>query len=129
MCRTADGDAGVFDQLDTFDPHGLKAVFFVDPMPALLWGTGAIADVVEPILERGHDVQLRLHTEWLALAGSANPLGSRTGQNLKDFPFEDQCALIDWARDALMDVGAPPPVVFRAGNFGANDDKACATHN
>ncbi len=120
--RTADGDVGVFYQMDTFDRHGLKAVFFVDPMPALLWGTGAIAEIVEPILERGHDVQLHLHTEWLALAGPANPLGRRSGANLKDFAFEEQCRLIDWARAALMDAGAPRPVAFRAGNFGANDD-------
>jgi hypothetical protein len=120
--RTADGDAGVGYQMDVFDQHGLKAVFFVDPMPALLWGTGAIAEVVEPIVERGHDVQLHLHTEWLALAGAANPLGTRTGANLKDFAFEEQCRLIDWARAALMDAGAPRPVAFRAGNFGANDD-------
>jgi hypothetical protein len=119
---TADGDAGINYQMNMFDEHGLKAVFFVDPMPALLWGTGAIADIVEPILERGHDVQLHLHTEWLALAGAANPLGRRCGANLKDFTFEEQCRLIDWARTALMDAGAPPPVAFRAGNFGANDD-------
>ena len=127
--QTADGDVGVFYQMDVFDRYGLKAVFFVDPMPALLWGTGAIAEIVEPILERGHDVQLHLHSEWLALAGEANPLGARTGTNLKDFAYDEQCELIEWARRALMAAGAPRPVAFRAGNFGANDDtlRALAT--
>lgn len=120
--RTAEGDAGIVYQLDTFDRHGLKAVFFIDPMPALLWGVEAIADMVEPIVSRGHDVQLHLHTEWLALAGAANPLGGRTGQNLRDFTFEDQCALLDWAKDTLVAAGAPKPIAFRAGNYGANDD-------
>jgi hypothetical protein len=119
--RTAEGDAGIVYQLDAFDRHGLKAVFFVDPMPALLWGVGAIADMVEPIVSRGHDVQLHLHTEWLALAGAANPLGDRTGQNLRDFTFEDQCALLCWAKDTLVAAGAPRPIAFRAGNYGAND--------
>jgi hypothetical protein len=33
-------------------------------------------------------VQLHCHTEWLALSGNANPLGSkRTGTNIADFPF------------------------------------------
>lgn len=120
--RTADGDVGIVYQLDAFDRHGLKAVFFVDPMPALLWGVGAIADIVEPIVSRGHDVQLHLHAEWLALAGAANPLGGRTGRNLKDFTFEDQCKLLEFAKDTLMAAGAPEPVAFRAGNYGANDD-------
>ena len=119
---TPDGDVGVFHQMDVFDRHGLKAVFFVDPMPALLWGTGAVADVVEPILKRGHDVQLHLHTEWLALAGEANPLGASKGPNIKDYSFDEQCELLELATGFLMDAGAPRPVAFRAGNYGANDD-------
>lgn len=121
-CETSSGAVGVGYQLDRFDRHGLKAVFFVDPMPALVWGVEAIADVVGPIVARGHDVQLHLHTEWLAFAGEANPLGDRTGLNIKDFTFDEQCHLLDYARATLMAAGAPAPVAFRAGNYGANDD-------
>ncbi len=121
-CETPDGAVGVGYQLDVFEEHGLKAVFFVDPMPALLWGVAAIEDVVGPIVARGHDVQLHLHTEWPALAGTANPLGPKTGINIKDFAFEDQCRLIERARALLVAAGAPAPVAFRAGNYGANDD-------
>ena len=119
---TPNGPRGIHYQMDQFDTHGIKAVFFVDPMPALVWGMAAIADVVGPIVARGHDVQLHLHTEWLELAGSANPLGTATGGNLRDFGFEQQCALIDYARGVLIAAGAPAPVAFRAGNYGANDD-------
>jgi peptidoglycan/xylan/chitin deacetylase (PgdA/CDA1 family) len=119
---TATGDGGIFHQMDVFDRHGLKAVFFVDPMPALVWGTEAIADVVEPIVRRGHDVQLHLHTEWLALAGDSNPLGESTGRNIKEFAREEQSVLLDWGRQVLVDAGAPHPIAFRAGNYGANDD-------
>jgi len=122
MAETPDGAVGIGYQLDRFDQHGLKAVFFVDPMPALLWGVEAISDVVAPIVSRGHDVQLHLHTEWLALAGAANPLGVRTGDNIKDFSYDEQCVLIDYARKVLIAAGAPAPVAFRAGNYGANDD-------
>lgn len=120
--ETPDGDAGIFHQMDVFDRHGLKGVFFVDPMPALLWGTGAIADVVEPIIERGHDVQLHLHTEWLNLLGNKNPLGDRTGADIKDFTRDEQRVLLELAMELLMEAGAPRPVAFRAGNYGANDD-------
>jgi len=120
--QTARGSAGVGYQLERFDAHGLKAVFFVDPMPALLWGVEAVADVVGPIVERGHDVQLHLHTEWLDLAGPASPLPGRTGLNLKDFTFEEQCLLLELGRDLLVRAGAPRPTAFRAGNYGANDD-------
>jgi hypothetical protein len=128
-CETPAGAVGVGYQMDVFARHGLKAVFFVDPMPALLWGVEAIADVVGPIVTRGHDVQLHLHTEWLAMAGAANPLGTRGGDNIKDFCLDEQVRLLDWARGILVAAGAPEPCAFRAGNYGANDDtlRALAT--
>jgi hypothetical protein len=123
ICRGTNGIGGIPHKLRVLAETGQKAVFFVDPMPALVWGVAAIEDVVGPILEAGQDVQLHLHTEWLKWAGVNHPLSSkRTGQNLFDFPFEEQCLLLDYARRHLMAAGAPAPVVFRAGNYGANDD-------
>lgn len=121
-CLTPDGPAGITHKLDLFKRYGQKAVFFVDPMPALQWGVAAIEDVVGPIIEAGQDVQLQCHTEWLEIVGSANPLKGRTGQHIKDFSFDEQCQLLEWSRDMLMAAGAPKPVAFRAGNYGANDD-------
>lgn len=121
-CETAAGAVGIGYQMDVLDAHGLKAVFFVDPMPALLWGVEAIADVVQPIVARGHDVQLHCHTEWLEYAGSRDLAGGRSGRNVRDFPFESQRRILAWARDTLMAAGAPQPIAFRAGNYGADDD-------
>lgn len=122
-CLTPEGPIGITHKLKVLNEHGLKAVFFVDPMPALVWGIAAIEDVVGPIVEAGQDVQLHCHTEWLALAGAANPLPSKAvGKYLYDFPFEEQCAILDYARTALIAAGAPAPIAFRAGNYGANDD-------
>lgn len=121
-CTTPEGPVGIDYQLDIFDRNGLKAVFFVDTMPALVWGVEAITDIVGPIIARGHEVQLHAHTEWLELAGAHNPLKGRTGGNIKDFTFEEQCQLIDYARSVLIAAGSPKPTAFRAGNYGANDD-------
>lgn len=122
-CITPDGSTGISHKLELLAECGQKAVFFVDPMPALVWGVAAIEDIIGPIIAAGQDVQLHCHTEWLALAGSANPLASgRTGTNIADFELDEQCALLKYARDTLMAAGAPAPVAFRAGNYGANDD-------
>lgn len=119
--KTAEGDVGIGYQMGVLDRHGLKAVFFVDPMPALLFGVQLIRDIVQPIVERGHDVQLHMHSEWLQYV-QASPLNGRQGNNIKSFSLEDQSVLIMYARDVLMEAGAPAPVAFRAGNYGANDD-------
>jgi hypothetical protein len=122
-CITPAGPAGISHKLELLAEHGQKAVFFVDPMPALVWGVAAIEDIVSPIIAAGQNVQLHCHTEWLGLAGSANPLASgRTGRNIADFPLDEQCAILAYARETLMAAGAPAPVAFRAGNYGANDD-------
>jgi hypothetical protein len=122
-CITPAGPAGISRKLELLAEYGQKAVFFVDPMPALVWGVAAIEDIVGPIIAAGQDVQLHCHTEWLGLAGSANPLASgRTGRTIADFPFEEQCAILAYAQHTLMAAGAPAPVAFRAGNYGANDD-------
>lgn len=122
-CVTPEGSAGITHKLELLSHYGQKAVFFVDPMPALVWGVAAIEDIVGPIIAAGQDVQLHCHTEWLAIADSANPLASkRTGIHLADFPFEEQCQLLEYARDTLIAAGAPAPVAFRAGNYGADDN-------
>lgn len=121
LCRTDDGEVGIRHQMDVMDEHDVTGVFFVDPMPALVWGTGAVAEIVEPIVERGHEIQLHLHPEWLELAGDANPLGGKTGRNLHEFTQEEQIELLALARDQLVAAGAPEPTAFRAGNYGADD--------
>ena len=121
QCQTKTGAVGIGYQMDVFDRHGIRGVFFVDPMPALVWGTDSVRRVVQPILERGHEVQLHLHTEWLEFAESS-PVGKRTGQNIADFSLADQRVLIGYALEQLMLAGVPTPIAFRAGNYGANDD-------
>jgi hypothetical protein len=118
--NTPNGAVGIAYQMDVLDRFGLKGVFFVDPMPALVFGIGAIRRIVEPIIARGHDVQLHIHTEWLEFA-SAPPVKG-TGTHIKDFSANAQVALITYAIETLQAAGAARPVAFRAGNYGANDD-------
>ncbi|WOF42769.1 polysaccharide deacetylase family protein [Sphingopyxis indica] len=123
--RCRDGDFGIEYQMDVLEAHGIKGVFFVDPMPALVYGPKIIEAIVRPIVSRGHEVQLHIHTEWLKFA-RFNPVGKQTGRNIADFALPAQKKLIGLARDILVSAGAPDPIAFRAGNFGANDDTLAA---
>jgi len=119
--RCREGDYGIHFQMDMLERHGLTGVYFVDPMPALVYGPEIVDAIVRPILARGHEVQLHIHTEWLEWVGDS-PIGGRRGRNIGDFPLAAQKKLIGLARDILVGAGAPRPTAFRAGNFGANDD-------
>ena len=101
--RCSHGDYGVGHQMDRLDAYGLKAVYYVDPLPALAYGIDIISRIIEPILTRGHDVQLHIHTEWLQFI-ETQPVGELRGRNIGDFPLDAQCELLGLARNLLVKV-------------------------
>lgn len=116
----ADGAFGIGYQMQRLDAHGLKGVFFVDPMPADVFGLDIIKRIIAPILDAGHDVQLHIHTEWLKHM-PVDPLNGRRGTNIGAFSEADQTILLGRATELLVAAGAPQPTAFRAGNYGADD--------
>lgn len=108
---------GVPYQLDRLRRHGLKACFFVDPMPALVYGIEPIRRMVQPILDAGQEVQLHLHSFWHDLARGKK---DEARFELTQFDADEQRALIETARDLLVAAGAPPPVAFRSGSYAAD---------
>lgn|GEM_PF-95960 len=119
--RTSAGDVGIVYQMKRLEAFGLKGVFFVDPLVALVAGQDMVNRIVHPILDAGHDVQLHSHAEWIELAPPTLTDG-RIGRNMADFDVEDQVRILDYGMERLQATGAPRPVAFRAGNYGANDD-------
>jgi len=109
---------GLSFQLETLAAHGLRACFFVDPMPALVYGIEPIARIVAPILAAGQEVQLHLHPQWHALAAGLDP----AGVELVSFDAAEQARLIALARGLLVEAGAPDPIAFRGGSYAANAD-------
>lgn len=117
--RCAEGDFGIGWQMERLSARGLKAVYFIDPIPALVVGEDVIRSAIQYVLERGHEVQLHAHTEWLEWADQS-PVGGRQGRNIGDFSVEDQVSLLRYGCDLFERAGAPRPIAFRAGNFGAD---------
>jgi hypothetical protein len=113
------GGAGISYQLGTLARHRLKACFFVDPLPAIVFGIEPIRRMVGTILDSGQEVQLHLHPMWT----QADRRVERTDPvcfELTQFSEDRQFDLILQARELLRQAGAPDPVAFRAGSFAAN---------
>lgn len=108
---------GVPHQLRLLAEHGLKACFFVDPMPAMLYGLEPVRRMLDPILAAGQEVQLHLHSFWASLADG---LVDRPVFELTGLDGERQRALIATARDLLILAGAPRPIAFRSGSYAAD---------
>jgi len=112
---------GVTYQLETLARHGLKACFFVDPMPALIFGLEPTRRVVETILAAGQEVQLHLHPHWTG-AKHGDGGASFARFEMAAYTLEEQRDLIVGATELLVAAGAPHPIAFRAGTYSANDD-------
>ncbi|MDN5870625.1 MAG: polysaccharide deacetylase [Nitrococcus sp.] len=106
-------------QLAMLADHGLRAVFFVEPLFASVVGRGALAEVVGMILEAGQEVQLHLHPEWLGRANHPDLPGPHR-LAIKDLAQDDQQRLITLGKHWLQEAGAPEITAFRAGSFGAD---------
>lgn len=115
--------AGVPYQLEVLQRHGLKACFFVDPMPACVYGLDPIKQMVEPILAAGQEVQLHVHSFWRDLARGCS---DDACFELTGFGYPEQLELIETARDLLVAAGAPQPTAFRAGSYAADANTLAA---
>lgn len=114
-------DHGLPYQLKVFAEHGLKAVFFVEPLFASVIGRAALEDVVGLIREAGQDVQLHLHPEWLGRAGDPELPGPRR-LAMSELTLDEQTRLMVLGQRWLTEAGAEGVTAFRAGSFGANRD-------
>jgi hypothetical protein len=121
MGEVADGAWGIGHQIARLNAHGLKGVFFVEALCARMFGPDVLKRIVDPILAGGHEVQLHIHTEWLQWI-EEDIVGRRRGEDIADFTQADQRRLLECGLDALEQAGAPRPIAFRAGNYGANND-------
>ncbi len=118
--RVGGEEWGIEHQMTRLETHGLKGIFFVEALCAHALGLDVLKRIVDPILSRRHDVQLHIHTEWLAWI-ERDPVAGRRGDNIADFTEPEQRVLLELGVEALVRAGAPRPTAFRAGNYGADN--------
>lgn len=110
--------------------HGLRAVFFVEPLFSARFGADKLKTIVNLIQDAGQEIQLHLHPEW---CDEATILPGASGMpkrpNLWQFDRDDQEALIRAGTDMLKSAGVRIMRAFRAGSFAANMDTLRALAN
>jgi peptidoglycan/xylan/chitin deacetylase (PgdA/CDA1 family) len=124
---TRSGDYGLPLTLKTLNEHGLKGVFFVEPLFAARFGEGPLQELVGLIQSAAQEVQLHLHTEWVDEAREPLlPSISGKRQHLRHFSRAEQTTLIGTGLELLRAAGAGPINAFRAGNWALNQDTFAA---
>ena len=122
---TKDGSFGIVYQAEVLNACRLKAVFLMESLFACAAGAGPLREVVNEIQQRGQEVQLHIHTEWLARTRDST-LPGRRGQNLTKFTANEQAILVARGLENLQNAGAKDICAFRAGNYGVNFDTLLA---
>lgn len=113
--------------LEILNRHGLRGVFFVEPLFAARFGLEPLQRIVGLIRSAGQEVQLHLHPEWTDEA--LEPLIAdcqHKRQHLSYYTLEEQTALIAHGKRLLQAAGSGPLTAFRAGSYAANRDTYAA---
>ncbi|WP_419825643.1 polysaccharide deacetylase [Sphingomonas sp.] len=110
---------GVSYQLGRLARHGLRACYFVDPMPAVMFGIEPVRRMIAPIVAAGQEVQLHLHPMWLDAL--SRRVDDTADHDMRGRRVEEQHAIMARAIALFREAGGGDPVAFRAGNYGADD--------
>ncbi len=116
--RTARGDFGLPYTLQVLREHGLKGVFFVEPLFSTRFGSQPLEEIVGLIREGGQEIQLHLHPEWVD--ESAEPLLEnieRKRQFLRYYTRNEQEILVAAGKRLVAQAGGGECTAFRAGSF------------
>lgn len=117
------GDYALPQTIAILNRHGLKGVFFVEPLFASRFGIQHLETIISLIRGGGHEVQLHLHPEWVNEA--RQPIikdSARKRQHLNQYTLDEQTTLIGYGKKMLEAAGSGPISAFRAGSYAANRD-------
>lgn len=115
--RFADhADVGIGRMMDIAERHGHVLSFFVDYCETFAYPNEFRA-ITKQIVERGHDLQLHAHQNWLAkdfFSSRGLPVAPAL---LNDYSQDQAHALLEFLVAEAVAGGAPTPVAFRGGSY------------
>lgn len=125
--RSEQGDYALPKTLEILERHGLRGVFFVEPLFSARFGRQHLRTIVDLIAPAGHDIQLHLHPEW-AKEIHPPPIADVAHRRpyLNQYSLDEQVALIGLGRELLEAETGRPVSAFRAGSYGVNADTYAA---
>jgi len=119
--KIGDKSFGIPLMMEIAETYNIRLTFFVEVLNKYYFGEEETKKVCEYILNRGHDVQLHLHPNYLNFT-LKNPMEKTYSDLIGTYRLEKQSELIKEGIEILIQNGVPRPIAFRAGCFGANEE-------
>lgn len=126
--RSPAGEYALPKTLEILDRHGLRGVFFVEPLFSARFGSDWLERICRLIGDAGQEIQLHLHPEWTdEIRPPVFPdKPPRKRQHLIHYDLAEQTRLVALGRNLLEAAAGGPVQAFRAGSFAANRDTLLA---
>lgn len=127
--ETSSGRFGIELFMDEFEAHGMRGVFFYEPVGKHVVGEENLAAAARAIVERGHDVELHVHPEFkMDLDAVRRGDMEKPSARLHNYSLDEQRRYLREAADDLEKWTGRRPIAFRSGGFASDEvgAEACA---
>ena len=121
---TPEGRFGIGFQMDMLEAHGLRAVFQVEALAASAIGPEALGRIVREVQDRGHEVQMHVHAEWLE-ALDLPDLPPFRGRNLVSYSADEQTRILEQALRNIRAAGAANVCASRMSETDTGTNRFC----
>ena len=116
--------------MDLLEKHSIKGVFFLNAYE-YFYHKDKIKKIAQEIKNRGHEVQLHVHKEWMCFKGNKNP---KPGEHIKCLPLgstKKQSEIIKIGKNLIQEWTGEMPIAHRGGSYKAdlNTIKALKKNN
>jgi peptidoglycan/xylan/chitin deacetylase (PgdA/CDA1 family) len=111
--RINGSEYGVNKIMDILEKFSVRATFFVDVYMYHAYGEEKVRSLCRAINQRGHDVQLHAHANWIP---------NHPHEFVSRYALPEQIKIIAEGKNRLAEWTGMVPVGFRAGAYGLNLD-------
>ena len=124
---------GIIKIMDILDSYGVKGNFMVDLSICTLYGDDQVTKIFRYIDQRGHDIHVHLHPEWMLRIEEVKFLMKETGVNIHEAKFSLAIGFdrlpknysdryMQYAFFKFSSLIGRPPIGFRSGAFLFNQN-------
>ena len=116
-CKIGGKEYGINLIMDILERYSHRGVFFVETEARFYFGEREILNIIESILNRGHEVQLHVHPNFDSFLRK-----KRLPDDMRTYSIDEQVNIIGDALAFLSSYGIDSILAYRCGGFYCNLD-------
>ena len=114
-CKIGGKEYGINLIMDILERYGHRGVFFVETEARFHFGEREVLNIIEHILNRGHEVQLHVHPNFDSFLRK-----KRLPDDMRKYSMDEQTNIIGDALAFLSSYGIDNILAYRCGGFYCN---------